>query len=493
MFAGIGEGRAARGRTTEAQARTEMMAHGLTVLEVERRGGGWAPVAGSRYNRRITAETPMRIAGPAAGHERMRTATDPAGTRALGTLNNCAGGATPWGTALTAEENINGYFGGEAARTGAERVAYARMGILPEPVYAWGRYEARFNLDREPNEPNRFGWVVEWDPYDPDSVPVKRTALGRFKHEGCASVVSADGRIAFYMGDDERNDYIYRFVTARPWNPSDPAANRDLLDEGTLSVARFHDDGRMEWLPLVHGTGPLTEANGFQSQADVCIETRRAADLLGATPMDRPEDVEANPVTGRVYAMLTNNTRRTAENARGPNPRANNAHGQVLEMIPPEGAGGRPDHTAAEMWWELFLVAGQPGRHAGAAYHPATSPNGWMTSPDNCTFDRLGRIWIATDSSEVGGICDGLYAADTTGPGRGLTRCFYQAPAGAEVCGPVMTPDNTTVFLAIQHPGEGDGSTYETPSTRWPDFDPAVPPRPSIVAITKRGGGVIGS
>ncbi|WP_426956800.1 PhoX family protein [Muricoccus radiodurans] len=493
MFPGIGEGRGARLRSNAEQVAVEMCAHGMSVVEVARRGGTWVSVPGGAQNRRITMHTPMRVSGPAAGHPRLRTNADPTGMRVLGTLNNCAGGNTPWGTVLTAEENINYYFGGEAAEAGEQRAHYRRYGIIKDSQYAWRRFEARFDLDQEPNEPNRFGWVVEFDPYDPNSVPVKRTAMGRFKHEGATHAVSADGRVAFYMGDDERNEYVYRFVTARPWNRDDPAANRDLLDEGTLSVARFHDDGRMEWLPLAHGTGPLTEANGFANQADVVIEARRAADLLGATPMDRPEDVETNPVNGRVYAMLTNNNRRTAERARGPNPRADNRHGQVLEIIPPGAGTDRVDHAASEGRWELFLVAGDPKRHTGASYHQGITENGWLTCPDNVTFDSKGRIWISTDSSEVGGITDGIWAAETAGPVRGLTRCFYQAPAGAEVCGPRFTPDNRTLFLAIQHPGEGRGSTFETPSTRWPDFVEGMPPRPSIIAIVKRDGGEIGS
>jgi secreted PhoX family phosphatase len=255
MFAGIGAGRAGRMRASAEQSRTELLAHGLSVVEIRKQGNSWSYVPNSRYNRRITGETEMRISGPAAGHDLLKTSADATGTRVLGTLNNCAGGNTPWGTIITSEENFNQYFSGAAAKTGTQAEAYSRYGIAEQGTYGWSRFVDRFNLDKEPNEPNRFGWNVEFDPYDPNSVPVKRTAMGRFKHEGATHAINHDGRVVFYQGDDERFDYVYKFVTARPWNPNDRAANRDLLDEGTLYVARFADDGKMTWLPLVHGQG----------------------------------------------------------------------------------------------------------------------------------------------------------------------------------------------------------------------------------------------
>ncbi|MBP0466141.1 PhoX family phosphatase [Roseomonas sp. PWR1] len=494
MWPGMGTGRTSALRASAEQARTELLAHGMSVVEIRKTGGRWSYVKESRLNRRITGETPMRVAGPAAGHDAMKTSADPTGLRVLGTLNNCAGGNTPWGTVLTAEENFNGYFGGAeiANQQNPQHAAWRRYGLAQQSWYSWPTHMDRFDVGKEPNEPNRFGWVVEFDPYDPQSEPVKRTALGRFKHEGCHHAVNKDGRVVIYMGDDERFEFVYRFVTARPFDRQNRAANRDLLDEGVLSVAKLHDDGKLEWLDLVHGQGPLTEANGFRSQADVVINARQAASLLGATPMDRPEDVEPNKVTGRVYVMLTNNDRRTAQQVNAANPRARNTHGHVVEIVPPGAGTNEVDHAAKEMRWGLFLVAGKPGIDAGTQYHRATG-EGWLSCPDNCAFDSKGRIWIATDGAPTAaGIADGLYAADTRGAGRALTKLFYQAPTGAEVCGPLFTPDDRTVFLAIQHPGEDSGSSFERPSTRWPDFAEGVPPRPSVIAIVKKDGGVIG-
>jgi secreted PhoX family phosphatase len=488
MFAGLGAGRDANLKTSKAQVEVEMAAVGGAVIEIVREGNAWTVVDGSKFARRISANTPMKISGPAAGHDLLKTSADPAGRTVLGTLNNCAGGSTPWGTWLTCEENFNAFFGGDGSKL-SDPAAQKRYGIGRRPGYGWWQHIDRFDLGKEPNEPNRFGWVVEIDPYEPGSAPIKRTALGRFKHEGCTYTLAKDGRVVRYSGDDERFDYVYKFVTSKPWNPDDRAANRNLLDEGTLFVARFDASGRVEWLPLVHGQGPLTAENGFASQADVLIKTRLAADLLKPTPMDRPEDIETNPVNGKVYVVLTFNEARKPDQVEPANPRARNDHGHILEIAPKDG-----DHANADGTWSIFLLAGKPGQDAGARYHRATSDNGWLSCPDNIAFDGKGRIWIVTDGApHAAGVADGVYGADTTGFGRALTRCFYQAPTGAEVCGPIFTPDDTTFFLAIQHPGEDTGSTFEKPSTRWPDFKDGVPPRPAVIAITKKGGGAIGS
>lgn len=472
----------------------EMMAHGGSVVEIRKTGGKWAVVANSRYARRITAETDMIISGPAAGHEKMRTTADPTGTRVKGMINNCAGATTPWGTWLTCEENFNGYFWSrKAAADGPDAKAQKRYGT-PGEWHNWGQFHDRFDYAKEPNEANRFGWVVEIDPHDPASTPVKRTAMGRFKHEGAANIINKDGCFVVYQGDDERFDYVYKFVTSGAVDRQDRAANKDLLDTGTLYVARYHDDGTGQWLPLIHGQGGLTAENGFADQGDVVIHARLAADLLGATKMDRPEDVEANPKTNKVYVMLTNNSRRKADQTDAANPRADNKFGHIVEMMPEGG-----DHASTKFTWEILIKCGDPSiAEVGATFHPSTTKDGWFGMPDNCAIDADGRLWVATDGNSPAktGRADGVWAVETEGAARGTSKLFFRCPIGAELCGPEFTPDMQTFFVAIQHPGEGDedsatATTFENPSTRWPDFKDGMPPRPAIVAITKRGGGKI--
>ncbi|MCQ0968835.1 PhoX family phosphatase (plasmid) [Paracoccus sp. TK19116] len=480
---------------TKERVAIEMAAHGGTIVEIRKADGKWQPVLDGAMNRRITATTEMELTGPAAGSDRLKTNADATGTKVLGTINNCAGGVTPWGTYIMAEENFHGYFMGTLPEDSREAANYERVGV-PDESYQWGRFHDRFDISKVPNEPNRFGWVVEVDAMDPTSTPKKRTALGRFKHEGAESVVAPDGRVVFYLGDDERFDYVYKFVTSGTYNPDDRAANMDLLDDGTLYVAKFAEDGSVEWMPLTHGEGPLTAENGFDSQADVLIETRRAADLLEATPMDRPEDIQPNPETGRAYVMLTNNTRR--EEANAANPRVDNAFGHIIEIAEEGG-----DFTATSGTWEVLVQCGDPSvAEVGATFSTETTENGWFGMPDNCAVDAQGRLWISTDGNSPSGTgrTDGLWAMDIEGAARGTSRLFYRVPVGAEMCGPCPTPDMTTFFVAVQHPADGGDdwegfgrpSYYEDLSTRWPDFDDAMPTRPSVVAITKQGGGTIG-
>jgi len=479
------------------QVDIEMAAHGGTIVEIRKEGGKWQVVRDGKLNRRVTVNTEMALSGPVAGHDRVKTNADPSGAKVFGTVNNCAGGVTPWGTYVMAEENIHGYFSGALPEGHKETENYKRLGI-PEGSYEWGAHYDRFDLGKEPNEANRFGWIVEVDVADPNSTPKKRTALGRFKHEGAESIVARDGRVVFYLGDDERFDYVYKFVTAGKFDPANPAANKDLLDEGTLHVARFAEDGGVEWLPIVFGQGPLTAENGFASQADVLIETRRAADLLGATKMDRPEDIQPNGVNGKVYVMLTNNTKRKDDQVDAANPRAKNAFGHMIEIAEDGG-----DFAATKGKWEVLLKCGDPSvADVGASFSTATTANGWFGMPDNCAVDSAGRLWVATDGNNAKetGRTDGLWAVDTEGPARATSKLFFRVPVGAEMCGPQFAPDDKTAFVAVQHPGDGGTdwepfgrpSYYEDLSTRWPDFKPDMPVRPSVVAITKQDGGKIG-
>jgi secreted PhoX family phosphatase len=494
MWPGLGGDEAeAIAKQTKDQIDVEMAAHGHSVIEVIREGGVWKVVPNSPYNRRISAlETEMVLSGPAAGHDRLKTSQDATGAKVIGTINNCAGGWTPWGTVLIAEENFHGYFSADPLPAAEER-NYKRYGI-GKGWYGWANFHDRFDLNKEPNEANRFGWMVEFDPYDPESTPVKRTALGRFKHEGATAVLNHDGRVVLYSGDDERFDYVYKFVSTNKVDMDNPANNKDILDDGTLYVAKFEADGALKWMPLVFGQGPLTAENDFHSQADVLIETRRASDLLGATPMDRPEDVEPNPVTGSIFMALTNNSKRKEDQIDAANPRAKNIDGHILEMVPPGGVGPAAQHEAETFTWNIFLLAGDPANaDAGAKYNAGVSANGWLSCPDNVAFDAKGRLWIATDGAPGRGIADGIWGSDVSGDGRALTRHFFRTPKGAEMCGPCFTPDGSTLFVAVQHPGDEKDSTFDAPATRWPDFQDGMPPRPSVLFITKKGGGEIGA
>lgn len=485
----------------------EMAAHGGTVVEIARQKNGlWELVKDSRYNRRITADsTTMTIDGPAAGHDRMKTSEHPEGTSVVGTFNNCAGGMTPWGTYLMAEENFHGYFwtdhkdseGNNTLREDHPAFASHKRYGVPGSWYAWGKYHDRFNLDKEPNEANRHGWIVEVDPRNPEAMPVKHTAMGRFRHEGAESTVTPDGHVVVYSGDDNRFDYLYKFVSSGKLS-DDQEANMKLLSEGTLYVARFNDDATIDWLPLVHGEGPITKENGFDSQADVVIDARIAGDLLGATPMDRPEDVQPRS-DGTTYVMLTNNTRRAPENVNAANPRPESSFGHIIEI---KEAGG--DAAAASGTWDILVKCGDPSiADVGAQWNPETSEHGWFGSPDNSAVDAEGRLWVSTDQGSgwpKTGKSDGLYSMETEGELRGHAKLFFRCPVGGEMCGPYFTDDSETLFLAVQHPGT-DGtqafpgfernSTFEDPATRWPDFDDDMPPRPSVVVVTRTGGGKI--
>jgi len=477
-------------RITEEQVKVTQAAVGNSVLEIVKANGEWSVDAKSKYNRRISAlDTEIEISGPAAGHHRLKTSADKRGKLVIGTLNNCAGGMTPWGTYLTCEENFNVHFAGELQHNHPESENHSRYNV-PHDYTNWAKYDSRFDLSEEPNEPNRFGWVVEIDPLNPQSRPKKRTALGRFKHEGGECIVAKSGQLVVYMGDDQRFEYLYKFVSRDKVDLEHAKANRDLLDHGTLYVAKFHDDGYLEWLPLVHNNGPLEAA--FESQAEVLIEPRRAADLLGATPMDRPEDVVPNKKTGKVYVMLTNNSKRKEPNAA--NPRVDNYFGHIIEITELDD-----DHSSERGYWDILVKCGNPNVPSHQTnWNPKTSENGWFASPDNAVVDPDGRLWVSTDQglkTFMSGTNDGLWALETEGALRGMGKMFFRVPNGAELCGPIFSDDGETLFVAVQHPGDGGEPgqvRVETATTTWPDFEEGIPPRPSLVVIEKKAGGKVG-
>lgn len=505
---------------TKEQVDVEIAALGVSVIEVKKDSinknrnttteAKWNVVKDSKYNRRITAKTPIEISGPAAGHKRMQTSADPGGKLVLGSFGNCAGGKTPWGTVLTAEENINFYFRGfdefnkkftdEKGNKHIEHENHTRMGAGLNERNAWGRFYDRFDISKEPNEPNRFGWIVEYDPYDPTKPPVKRTALGRCKHECATTTLTPDGRVVVYSGDDEEFEYVYRFISRDKYNPNDKDANWGLLDNGTLYVARFNEDGNADWLELTHGKSGLTAENGFNSQADIMIELRRAADMLGATPMDRPEDVEVNPKTGQLFISLTKNKSpynprlNRAKQKHPANPHTPNIYGHILELSPPKDADGNTDHSADRFGWGIFLNGDDPQNDKDSITANNNNNGNKLSNPDNFAFDNHGRIWICTDGQESAiGVNDGLYVSQTAGDKKAQPQLFFTSPVGAEITGPEFTPDGKTLFLSIQHPGEGyKKSSYHRPSTRWPNFEEGKPPLPTVITITKKDGGEIG-
>jgi len=469
---------------SDEKTRKEQAAHGVSVVEVEMDASGQWAVVESDYARRIHVNTPCAISGPAAGHRLLQTEADPDGTNPIGTLNNCGNGYTPWDTYLTTEENFNGYFWeeteGAAEGISEEQAALnARYGVGGQGFgYQWATTDDRFRADLTPNEPNRFGWMVEIDPFAADSAPVKHTALGRFKHEGAAFATAANGAAVIYMGDDQRFDYLYKFVGAKPWQ-SEAAAGNSPLAEGTLYVARFDEGGVGEWLPLVHGENGLDEDAGFADHGEVMIKARMAADILGATPMDRPEWTAVHPRTGEGYVTCTNNTRREEPNVA--NPRVENAFGHIIKWTE---AGGDPANT--DFTWDFFLIAGAGDGSDGST----VDAEDMLGSPDGLWVDDNERMWIQTDGSQPDGSNNQMLLAD---PNTGEIKRFLVGPVDCEVTGVTSTPDGTTVFINIQHPGDSGGADNPTETSTWPDGAGAGRPRPATVAIRRRDGGVVGA
>lgn len=455
----------------------------------------WRVVRPSKYARRITGMTPITIGGPAAGDDRLKTSADPTGKAVLGTLNNCAIGFTPWGTYLTCEENFNGYFRKNSAQSGLER----RYGITAAGGgYLWHTTDKRFRADEEPNEPNRFGWVVEVDPFKPNSTPVKRTALGRLKHEGAWVQEARDGRVVVYMGDDEQFEYIYRYVSNLPWRRA-RRQRINPLDDGILYVAKFNADGSGQWLPLT----PDNPALASWSLNDILINTRGAADAAGATKMDRPEWIDTFPESLTAIATLTNNSARgvPGTNPRtglpndppdAINPRTPNPYGHIISWY------YRNDWTEPTFGWDIFALAGDPANPA----HSSTIVGDKYGSPDGIYVAPSGRLWIQTDVSGSA-INSGAYAGFGNNqmlcadPATRETRRFLVGPNVCEVTGVFVTPDERTMFVGIQHPGEAPTGSNDPANPKryssWPDGPAGGRPCSACVVITKDDGGAIGS
>ncbi|GAA5232111.1 PhoX family phosphatase [Verticiella sediminum] len=516
------------GKRPAEEVRKEVNAHGVAIMHIRKdANGGWDIVRNSRYNRRFTSATPMSLAGPVARTDWVKTPYSPTGAQTRGTNNNCGNGYTPWGTYLTAEENWAACF----VNTGEQPREQKRVGI----GNTVGRYQwetaagdltevqgefARFNIAATGgdatqdwrNEANTFGYLVEIDPYDPSSIATKRTALGRFAHEGAAYSLPEEGKpLSFYSGDDSRFEYIYRYVSDAVWDPRDAertdrlAVGAKYLDKGTLYVARFNDDGSGTWLPLTEasvGKDGRTLKDEFGSLAEIIVNTRGAADFVGATPMDRPEWTVVHPSTGDVYVTLTNNTSRNAQTGtNAPNPRLNNANGHIVRW--------HDDAASDTFRWEIFVFGSDAGADADTNRSGLTEFN-QLASPDGLGFDDRGILWIQTDNGIDGGrnnavakstndqmlavIPNAVGEIEGVGPvidsgNQADLRRFFVGPNEAEITGFAYTPDFTSIFLNIQHPA--NWPAYDTDdATVVPSSD--VRPRSSTVVIQKADGGPIG-
>ncbi|WP_432721189.1 PhoX family phosphatase [Jeongeupia wiesaeckerbachi] len=549
------------GARPQAEVDKEIRAHGVAVIEIQKSGGRFQLNRASGYNRRITAQTPMDLNGPARGNDQMKSAYSTTGTQSRGTVNNCATGDTPWGTFLTCEENWAGYFSRSgdlsANRTAGELASFTRYGV-PSGASGKGWDTAgatdvykRWNVAASGasatvdfrNEANTFGYVVEIDPYNAGSTPRKRTHLGRFAHE-CAvyAPVVAGKPVVFYMGDDSRNEYIYKYVSKAAWDPSDAgkglAAGDKYLDDGVLYVAKFNADGSGTWLPLTLANTAISGYAGFSftTLADICIHTRIAADAAGATKMDRPEWCSVNPKNGEVYYTLTNNSNRVTTGASGSkvlpdaaNPRAyedmkgsskqtGNVNGHIIRTAE---IGG--DAASTSFKWDVYVFAAEAKASAAINLSSLTDDND-MSSPDGIWFSpKSGLLWVQTDDGAYTDVTNCMMLAAMPGkigdggpakvanvigsttlevttqkgknPDSESLRRFLVGPKGCEITGVAETPDGKTLFINIQHPGEdtkvadlGDPSKYQS---HWPQGGTARP-RSATIVITKDDGGTIG-
>lgn len=522
---------------------------GVSIVELRRERGQWRPLRGERpghgFNRRIAPFTPVTFGGPGAGHRWIRQAAEVVaryergepGAIACGTMVNCAGGKTPWGTYLTCEEGFPFYFscsddnaaGLTAAKADPAYVADGRFYTYPIPTERrLPLTPPQFDLANNPTGPSLYGWVVEIDPYDPQRPPYKRTALGRRWNEGATTALALDGRVAVYMGDDSPNQFVYKFVTRRRFDPRNRAANLDLLDDGILHVARYDADGGGEWLPITLETvSAAADAAGykppFADLADALMRTREAARLLGATPMDRPEDIEplvdaAWTGLGPVLINCTGNpiakAATPANPRRAPDGEQPNYAGHIVRI---DEAGG--DAAATRFRWDIFALCGDPSAEAptrrsraGREVHVSTEHEGAPTfagdrfsSPDNICFDSHRNAWITTNGQTAifGDTNEGVVVLPLDGTAPRLARTFLVGPIGAEICGPTFAFDERAFFVAVQHPGDEDAAGTSFAAQRWSGSGGRPPsnwprggdswPLPSVVVVTRDDGGMIGT
>ncbi|WP_228035647.1 PhoX family protein [Oculatella sp. LEGE 06141] len=541
----------------------EVAAHGITIVEIAKQGSTYQINQDSRYNRRITGATVFEISGPARRSPMLATAFSPNGEQTRGTLNNCGHGYTPWGTFLSGEENWAGYFHRreeDTALTEKELASFKRYGIsnATSGRYNWSRAGASDNTDLYRrwdasktgssadqdfrNVANTFGWVVEIDPFNANATPKKRTALGRMAHEGAwPAKVVAGQPLVFYTGDDARNEYVYKFVSAEAWDPRDAtgglAVGDKYLDNGTLYAAKFNDDGTGEWLPLTLSNPTIANYSdyAFADEADVLINARIAADVAGATKMDRPEWGGVNPVNGEVYFTLTNNV--SGSNGRGvttpldaANPRyyadvkddttKGNVNGHVIRW---RESGNDP--AATTFSWDVYLFGSQADAEADVNLSGLTDENDF-SSPDGIWFSEAmpGLLWIQTDDGYYtdttncmmlaalpGSVGDGeakmvtnkavptnadgdqmvkTYVGQAASPT--VLRRFLVGPRDCEITGITESPDGKAIFVNIQHPGENSESATDPTqfTSHWPDGGNARP-RSATVIITRNDGGTI--